>query len=268
MPKTKRELDLDIKEVLGSRSVAAGLKRDVGDAWIQRARQEPETSPKRLKHGDYIATFEGIENTGTPQASAKWKITRRGKEVGTMHESSSYGWGRPTTTMRQLVWSGVHPPGASDSRTPEYGLTFDQGPSDSHAQALAAFARAADRLISWRQKHGYAATGFAHSGKARRSTTRSGNMSAGGTGTRRRSHATVRSTASLRWNPAVRGSGEVTARSGFRAFVQPAGSGKWRWEVKPVGYEMIDPKRSIGEGTANSKAKAKAAAGRALLSQL
>jgi hypothetical protein len=88
------------------------------------------------------------------------------------------------------------------------------------------------------------------------------------TDARPRSHATVKSTASLRWNPAVRGSGEVTAHSGFRAFVQPAGSGKWRWEVKPVGYETIDRSEAIGEGTANSKARAKAAASRVLLSQL
>jgi len=175
MPKTKRELDLDINAVLGATrgTKAAGLERDVGDAWIQQAREEPETFPKRLKHGDYVATFEEIQNAGTPHASAKWKITRRGKEVGTMHESSAYSWGRPTTTMRQLVWRGVQPPGASDSRTLEYGLTFDQGPSDSHAHALALFARAADRLISWRQKHGYAAMGFTRHGKARRSTARS-----------------------------------------------------------------------------------------------
>jgi hypothetical protein len=72
----------------------------------------------------------------------------------------------------------------------------------------------------------------------------------------------------LKWNPAVRGHGEVTARSGFRAFVQPAGSGKWRWEVKPVGYEMIDPMRSVGAGTASSKTAAKTAAARLLLAQL
>lgn len=155
-------------------------------ATMRGGSQALETSPKRLRHGDYIAVFEGIQNAGTPHASAKWKITRHGKEVGTMHESSAYGWGRPTTTMRQLVWSGVVPPGASDSRTSEYGLTFDQGPSDSHAQALGAFARAADRLISWRQKHEYPAIGFTHSGKAKRSTVRSGNRVAGVPGTKRR----------------------------------------------------------------------------------
>jgi len=71
----------------------------------------------------------------------------------------------------------------------------------------------------------------------------------------------------LKWNPAVRGRGEVTARSGFRAFIQPAGSGKWRWEVKPVGYEVIDPTRSIGSGMASSRASAKTAAARLLLVQ-
>jgi hypothetical protein len=146
MPKTKRELDREIKKVLSSRSVAArgtkaaGLKRDIGDAWIQRARQE--ALPKHLKHGNYIATFEKIQDAGTPHASAKWKITRRGKEVGTMHEGSEYGWGHPTTTMHQLASKGLQP---------EYDIPFDQGPSGSHAQALAKFARAADRLISWRR---------------------------------------------------------------------------------------------------------------------
>ena len=72
----------------------------------------------------------------------------------------------------------------------------------------------------------------------------------------------------LRWDPAVRGRGEVTARSGYRAFVQPLSAGKWHWEVKPVGYEVLDPKRSVGTGTASSKAAAKAAASRLLLSQL
>jgi hypothetical protein len=115
--------------------------------------------PKRLKHGDYIATFEGITHAGTAHASAKWKITRRGKEVGTMHEGSAYGWGRPTATTRQIVWGGVIPPGASDPRTLEYGIAFDIGPHDSHKATLAAFARAADRLIAWRKKHGYPAMG-------------------------------------------------------------------------------------------------------------
>jgi len=83
---------------------------------------------------------------------------------------------------------------------------------------------------------------------------------------RHTSHSTKKT--ALRWNPAVRGRGEVTARSGYRAFVQPGSAGKWHWEVKPVGYEMLDPKRSIGAGTASSKSAAKAAASQLLLSQL
>jgi hypothetical protein len=128
--------------------------------------------PKRLKHGDYVATFKGIDERfpGDPIASARWEIKRRGKEVGTMHESSAYGWGRPTTTLRQLVWGGKMPPGASDSRTAEYGLGFDQGPADSHAEALAQFARAADLLIKWRHDHGFAAMGFTRGGRAKRTT--------------------------------------------------------------------------------------------------
>ena len=132
---------------------------------LEKLEEEPEVKeaytrkfPKRLRHGDYTATFEGIQNErflGDPTASARWKITRRGKEVGSMHEGHGYGWGRPTTTLRQLVWGGAMPAGESDSRTSEYGIGFDQGPTDSHAAALAQFARAADRLIAWREKHGH-----------------------------------------------------------------------------------------------------------------
>lgn len=145
---------------------AAELNRDIDTSLREKS------LPKRLKHGDYVATFVEIAHPGTSHASAKWKITRRGKEVGTMHEGSAYGWGRPTTTMRQLVWSGVMPPGESDPRTPEYGIGFDQGPSDSHVTAIAKFAKAADRLIAWRHKHGYAAMGHTRGGKAKRKTGR------------------------------------------------------------------------------------------------
>lgn len=140
----------------------AGLPGSVDDT-------RPASFPKRLRHGDYTATLKGVEDEnypGDPNASARWTITRRGKEVGSMHEGRSYGWGRPTTTMRQLVWGGAMPPGESDSRTPEYGIGFDQGPSDGHAAALAKFARAADRLIAWREKHGHPALGHKRKAKS------------------------------------------------------------------------------------------------------
>jgi hypothetical protein len=148
MAKTGKQLDVEIDAHLREKSL-----------------------PKRLKHGDYVATFTGLDEPrfpGDTLQSAHWKITRRGKEVGTMHEGRSYGWGRPTATMRQLVWAGPIPPGASDSRTPEYGIAFDTGPHDSHAATLGAFARAADRLIAWRRKHGHAAMGFTRGGRAKR----------------------------------------------------------------------------------------------------
>lgn len=134
MPKKKSaaQLDREIVAALGS-SDASGYVTAA-----DRAGPRPTSFPKRLSHGLYTATFKGIDERfpGDTLASAHWKITRRGKEVGTMHEGSAYGWGRPTSTMRQLVWGGKQPPGASDSRTPEYGLTFDQGPADSHAEGL------------------------------------------------------------------------------------------------------------------------------------
>jgi hypothetical protein len=148
---------------------AAELNRDIDTSLREKS------LPKRLKHGDYVATFTGLDKPrfpGDTLVSAHWKITRRGKEVGTMHEGRAYGWGRPTATMRQLVWSGTIPPGASDSRTPEYGIAFDTGPHEGHKATLAAFARAADRLIAWRHKHGYAAMGNTRGGKAKRKTGR------------------------------------------------------------------------------------------------
>jgi hypothetical protein len=137
-----------------------GLPGSIDDA-------RPASFPKRLRHGGYTATFQGVDENypGDPNASARWTITRAGKAVGTMWEGRSYGWGKPSTTMRELVWGGAMPPGESDSRTPEYGIGFDQGPAPSHEEALAKFARAADRLITWRQKHGHPAQGFKRKAK-------------------------------------------------------------------------------------------------------
>jgi hypothetical protein len=179
MKKSPAQLQREIDEALRSptvRAAAPAVQRG-GGGYVMAADRagagdRPKTFPKRLQHGLYTATFKGINERfpGDPLASAHWKITRRGKEVGTMHEGSAYGWGRPTSTPRQLVWGGVQPPGASDSRTSEYGLTFDQGPADGYAEALAKFAKAADRLIEWRQKHGHPAMGFARGSKAKRAT--------------------------------------------------------------------------------------------------
>jgi len=79
----------------------------------------------------------------------------------------------------------------------------------------------------------------------------------------------VEGTQRVRWASfayaAVRGRGEVTSRNGCRAFVGPvSGGGGWRWEVAPVGYEVLDPGRTLGVGTARSKAEAKRAASREL----
>ena len=143
--KSAAQLTREINEALGGKYIMAA----------DRLGERPKSFPKRLRHGLYTATFKGIDERfpGDKLASARWTITRRGKEVGTMHEGSAYGWGRPTSTMRQLVWGGTLPPGASDSRTAEYGISFDQQPAASHAEALANFARAADRLIEWRRQH-------------------------------------------------------------------------------------------------------------------
>lgn len=169
MAKSPKQLDREIAEALSGGSGGYVMAAD-------RLGQRPKSFPKKLKHGAYTATFQGLDKErfpGDTLVSAHWKITRRGKEVGTMHEGSAYGWGRPTASMTQLVWSGVIPPGASDSRTSEYGIAFDTSPHDSYAETLAAFARAADRLIKWRHDHGYQAMGHTRAGKAKR-TTRGG----------------------------------------------------------------------------------------------
>jgi hypothetical protein len=77
----------------------------------------------------------------------------------------------------------------------------------------------------------------------------------------------------LHWDPAVRGRGQVAARSGHRAFVYPDGFGQWSWEVtSPVEETRGGITRTVHfrkqVGTANSKAQAKVAAERFLLAQL
>jgi len=92
------------------------------------------------------------------------------------------------------------------------------------------------------------------------------------------SHATKRTKnpfrqKELHWDPAVRGRGQVAARSGHRAFVYPDDFGRWSWEVtSPVEETRGGITRTVHfrkqVGTANSKAQAKVAAERFLLAQL
>lgn len=165
MPKSRIAREVD--EVL--RSGPGGGSSDYVMA-ADRLGPRPTRFPKSLRNGAYTATFLGIKDErfpGDALASAQWEIKRRGEVVGYMYEGSAYGWGRPHSSMNKLVWAGRQPEGASDPRSPDYGILFDQGPSDSYVEALAKFARAADRLIKWRKQHGYRATGFKPVGKAR-----------------------------------------------------------------------------------------------------
>jgi hypothetical protein len=111
--------------------------------------------PKRLKHGAYVATFKGIEGgqVGDPLSCATWDIKRGRQLVGRMFVGRAYGWARPYASLTKLVWSGPWPEGASDPRSPDYGMLFDCGPHDSYADTLADFARRADRLIAWRHEN-------------------------------------------------------------------------------------------------------------------
>ena len=136
-----------------------------------RLGSRPSSFPKILHNGLYTATFLGIRNEHLPgdtSAHAQWEIKRRGKVVGYMYEGHSYAWGQPYSSMNKLVEAGVQPKDASDPNSPDFGILYDQEPASSYDEALSEFARATDRLIKWREQHGYAATGFTPVGKARR----------------------------------------------------------------------------------------------------
>jgi hypothetical protein len=142
MTKTAKQLDAEIAESLSY------WKSHWGKSHV------PGAFPKRLRHGGYTATFQGIDNPHTAHASAKWEIKRGRQVVATMHEGASYGWGRPTISTTQLVWAaGGLPPGTSDPKSPYYGWAFDLGPFDSYKEAMERLAKHADRLINWRKKH-------------------------------------------------------------------------------------------------------------------
>jgi len=163
MPKARvaREVDKILRSGPGSGGHIGVADRD---------RPRPRSFPKVLHNGPYTATFLKINERfpGDPLASAQWEIKRRGRVVGYMYDGAFYGWRRPHSSMNKLASTGVQPEGASDSRSPDYGILFDQGPSDSYVEALAKFARAADRLIKWREQHGHAAAGLTPVGKRRR----------------------------------------------------------------------------------------------------
>ena len=167
MPKkSAAQLDREIADVLGrqrrSHATVKTVKGSVPEIaesivyWKERWGHThiPTAFPKAIRHGGYTATFEGIRDPGTAQATAIWNIKRGGQEIGTMHEGWGYGWGKPTISTNKLRWSGPLPPGTSDPKSTYYGWAFDIGPSDSYKEAMAKLAKHADRLINWRKKHG------------------------------------------------------------------------------------------------------------------
>lgn len=87
-----------------------------------------------------------------PCFSVEWTITHGGQAVGAMYEGPAYP-GRVWCSMSKLVWSGEIPDGASDPKSPNYGICFDIGPRDSHEEALRAFVAAAKRLRAWRARN-------------------------------------------------------------------------------------------------------------------
>ena len=167
MPKKSlAQLDREIAEALGrgkryhaTMKMTKGPSEQIAESvayWKERwgHTHVPGAFPKKLRQGSYTATFLGIENPNTVQATAQWEIKRGRDVVGLMHEGWSYGWGKPTISTRKLTWAGPLPPGTSDPKSPYYGWTFDLGPFDSYKEAMQRFAKHADRLINWRKKHG------------------------------------------------------------------------------------------------------------------
>lgn len=119
----------------------------------------PESFPVSFKHGRYTATFDAVSERfpGDALACATWTITRvvgsLAQVVGSLSESDAYGWGRPCFCLSKLVWAGRFPVGADDPKSQNYGMLFDGVAFESYEKALEAFARAADRLIEWRQRN-------------------------------------------------------------------------------------------------------------------
>lgn len=106
--------------------------------------------PAIVCEGEYTAVLVKDEE-GPWGWESTWEIRcREGHVVGKMFQGGgSYGE-QPRCSLTKLVWSGQIPPGASDPKSPNYGICFDIGPQDTREQALQAFAKAADRLIAWR----------------------------------------------------------------------------------------------------------------------
>lgn len=77
-----------------------------------------------------------------------WRESRairfKGKNVGTLHKSATYGPELPwLVTTRQLAWSG--------GEVPPTGLGFDGGPHATAKEALAEFGTIADEVLDWRE---------------------------------------------------------------------------------------------------------------------
>lgn len=236
---------------MAKKKSAAQLDREIAESlayWKERWGKShvPSGFPTTLRLGAYTATFEGILHPNTAQASALWLIKRGGKVVGRMFDGSSYGWGRPHSSMRELVWGGRSPEGASSPKSPDYGMTFDQGPSDSYQEALANFARSADRLIDWRRAHGLPAMGFkqtkgrAHATKQQRGAWTTSHKTSGATVFERRLLGALLTVIPMDWT-------------------EPSGPANWAVTRGHAGDRTYQHKR----GQAASLTRAKEAAMRA-----
>ena len=104
--------------------------------------------PRVLIEGTYTATVtkEGLD---AGELCTRWTVSRAGVEVGALFAGRSYP-GRVHGSLNALVGAGPLPEGASDPRSPHYGIAFDVSPRDTPAQALQELVYRAERLIAWR----------------------------------------------------------------------------------------------------------------------
>lgn len=112
----------------------------------------PKPHPARARHGEYVAVFTGIEArfAKDPLATACWDV-RRGSDgavVGRIYVGGSYP--EPHFNLSKLVNAGPYPEGVDDPKSEHYGMCFDGSPVPTIAEALAEFAKRADRLTAWR----------------------------------------------------------------------------------------------------------------------
>lgn len=82
----------------------------------------------------------------------EWDVFLDEKLIAQIFRGHVYGE-RFHASMSKLVWSGTIPPGASNTKSPEYGICFDVGPQDTFEAVLEQVKKHAERLLKWRREN-------------------------------------------------------------------------------------------------------------------